>query len=52
MARTIEFKKGYLVIEVHGFKISIRWASKKRLEFIKWCFENNRLDLLDLKDFI
>lgn len=52
MVKTFEFKKGYLAIEIHSFKVSVHWTSKKRLNFINWCFENDRLDLLELQKFI
>ena len=52
MVKIIELKKGYLAIEIHSFKVSINWTSKNRLNFIKWCLDNDRFDLLDLKDFI
>ena len=46
MRKQIEFKKGYLLIEVH--KPKIKWVNKRLLAYVVKCAEQGRFDLLGM----
>lgn len=46
MKKQIEFKKGFLIIEIH--KPKIKWINKRLLSYVVNCAERGRFDLLGM----
>lgn len=46
MKKQIEFKKGFLIIEIH--KPKIKWINKRLLSYVVKCAEQGRFDLLGM----
>lgn len=46
MKKQIEFKKGFLIIEIH--KPKIKWINKRMLSYVVKCAERGKFDLLGM----